>query len=258
MKDFKSRLINRELTIGSWITIGNLSVAEIMANAGFDWLTIDMEHSAITLSQAQELICIIELCGVTPLVRVGENNANLLKRVMDAGAHGVMVPLVNSKEDAEKAVAAVKYPPTGTRGVGLTRAQKYSLDLDRYKEWNKKNGIVIVQLEHIEAVENLEKIMSVEGINGFIIGLYDLSGSLNCPGDFNNPKVKQALEEIYLKSMKNNYLMGQHVVNPEPKQVMAKIDQGMKFIGVGTDFLFLNQHCTGCLKKIRDSLGSQV
>src|SRR3972149_1611815 len=102
----KRRINQRSLTFGSWITLGHPSIAELMAKAGFDWLTVDMEHSAITLHQAQQLIQIIELSGVVPLVRVGENNPTLIKRVMDAGAYGVIVPMVNSKEDAEKAVNA--------------------------------------------------------------------------------------------------------------------------------------------------------
>ena len=128
MKSLKERLRKKEVTVGSWITLGHPSVAEIMAHSGFDWLTVDMEHSAITLHQAQQLIQVIELSGVVPLVRVGENDPNLIKRVMDAGAHGVIVPMVNSKEEAEKAVRSVKYPPKGSRGVGLARAQKYGAD----------------------------------------------------------------------------------------------------------------------------------
>ena len=103
MVNLKLKLKQNKLTIGSWITLGHPSIAEIMARAGFDWLTVDMEHSAITLQQAQQLIQVIELCGVIPLVRVGENNSNLIKRGMDAGAHGVIVPMVNTKEDAIKA-----------------------------------------------------------------------------------------------------------------------------------------------------------
>jgi 2-keto-3-deoxy-L-rhamnonate aldolase RhmA len=114
--DLKQKLQNRELTTGSWITIGSPVVAEIMAQAGFDWLVVDMEHSAITLSLAQNLIQVIDLAGVVPLVRVGHNQPNLIKRVMDAGAKGVIVPMVNSKADAEQAVASVKYPPEGFRG----------------------------------------------------------------------------------------------------------------------------------------------
>ena len=107
----KRKLRNNELTIGSWITLGNPSVAEIMAQAGFEWLTVDMEHSVITLDIAQQLIQVIGSYGVVPLVRVGENNPNLIKRVMDAGAYGVIVPMVNTKEDAKAAVNAVKGTP---------------------------------------------------------------------------------------------------------------------------------------------------
>ena len=117
MKNLKTELRNNKLTIGSWITIGNTSVAEIMASAGFDWLTVDMEHSAIELAQAQSLIQVIGLSGVVPLVRVGSNDKNLIKRVMDAGAHGVIVPMVNTKEDALNAVNAVKYPVERARGT---------------------------------------------------------------------------------------------------------------------------------------------
>src|SRR3989304_8512061 len=155
----KEKLQNGEVSIGSWITIGNPSIAEIMAKSGFDWLTVDMEHSAITLDLAQQLIQVIELCGVAPLVRVGENNATMIKRVMDAGSHGVIVPMVNSKDDAINAVNAVKYPPTGKRGVGLARAQGYGVAFDKYKEWVDRDSIVIVQIEHIKAVENLEEIL---------------------------------------------------------------------------------------------------
>ena len=129
----KQKIKNRELTIGSWITIGDPVVAEIMANAGYDWLTIDMEHSVISLEAAQDLIRCIALCGVDPLVRVGNNDPTIIKRVMDAGAHGVIVPMVNTRQDAINAVNAVKYPPQGTRGVGLARAQKYGNGFDEYK-----------------------------------------------------------------------------------------------------------------------------
>ncbi len=250
----KEKLKNRQLTIGSWVTIGHPGVAEIMARAGFDWLTVDMEHSSLTLSQAEELIRVIDLCGVTPLVRVNENDPNVIKQVMDIGAHGVIVPLVNSREDAEKAVAEVKYPPIGTRGVGLARAQHYSLDFESYKKWNQENSVVIALIEHIDAVKNLEAIMSVKGVDAFIVGPYDLSGSLGCPGDFDNPKVKEALEMIYRKAKSKNYLIGQHVVDPDPRVVKDKIKGGFKFIGFGTDFLFLNVFCNKSLAEIRKSI----
>lgn len=253
-KSLKERMNKRELTIGSWITLSHPSIAEILAKCGFDWLAIDMEHSAITIAEAQILICIIESAGIVPLVRVGNNDPYLIKRVMDAGAHGVIVPQVNSMEDAEKAVAAIKYPPQGTRGVGLTRAQNYSMDFETYRKWNQKNSVLIVLIENIKGVENLESIMSVKGVDAFIVGPYDLSGSLGCPGEFNNPKVKEALKKIYKTSKKNNYLMGQHIVAPDPKIVNSKIKEGYRLIGFGTDFLFLNVFCQKTLAEIKRSV----
>ena len=185
----KKALKEGKVTIGSWITIGHPIVAEIMAQAGFDWLTIDMEHSAITIEKTQELIQIIQLSGVAPLVRVSENNPTIIKRVLDAGAYGVIVPMVNSAKDAEKAVKAVKYPPVGSRGVGLARAQGYGFDFDEYAATINEESVVIVQMEHIDAVNNLDSIVSVEGIDGCIIGPYDLSGSLGVPGEIGRAHV---------------------------------------------------------------------
>lgn len=252
--NLKERLKKRELTIGSWITIGHTAVAEIMARAGYDWLTVDMEHSAITIDIAQDLIRVIDLCGVAPLVRVGENDPNLIKRVMDAGAHGVIVPMVNSKEDAKKAVASVQYPPNGFRGVGLARAQKYGADFEGYKKWNEQESIVIVQIEHIKAVKNLEDILSVEGVDGFIIGPYDLSGSLGVPGQFDHPEMLKALNRVKEVSEKMNALSGFHVIPPEIESFQEKVRDGYKFIAHSLDILFLGEQCRNSLKAIRNNI----
>ncbi|MDD1676831.1 MAG: aldolase/citrate lyase family protein, partial [Methanomicrobiales archaeon] len=139
----KKKLAGNQVTIGSWITLGHTAVAEVMAEAGFEWLTIDMEHSVITLDVAQQLMQVIEGHGVVPLVRVGENDPTLIKRVMDAGAYGVIVPMVNSAQDARRAVAAVRYPPSGTRGVGLARAQAYGMDFESYAATINEESVVI-------------------------------------------------------------------------------------------------------------------
>src|SRR5579885_2235656 len=126
----KQRLRSGDTTVGSWITLAHPAIAEIMAKAGFDWLVVDLEHSVITIREAEELIRVIELCGSVPLVRVSANEPVQIKRVMDAGAHGVVVPMVNSREDAARAVASVKYPPRGARGAGLARAQGYGTSFE--------------------------------------------------------------------------------------------------------------------------------
>lgn len=244
----------RQLTVGSWITIGSPVVAEIMARVGYDWLTVDMEHSAITLDIAQDLIRVIELCGVTPLVRVGHNDANSIKRVMDAGAHGVIVPMVNSKEEAEYAVGAVKYPPQGFRGVGLARAQKYGTDFEGYKAWNDRDSIVVVQIEHINGVENIEDILAVPGVDGFIIGPYDLSGSLGVPGDFDHPEMQTALNRVREVSAKVNAVSGYHVIPPEVEQLQEKVKEGYKFIAHSLDTLFLGEQCRKTLAAVRNNI----
>ena len=252
--NLKEKLKNRELTIGSWITIGHTVVAEIMTKAGYDWLTVDMEHSAITIDIAQDLIRVIELCGVVPLVRVGENDPNLIKRVMDAGAHGVIVPMVNSKEDAEKAVASVQYPPIGFRGVGLARAHGYGTDFEGYKKWNEQESIVIVQIEHIKAVENLEAILSVPGVDGFLIGPYDLSGSLGVPGQFDHPEMVKALNRVKDVSEKMNALSGYHVISPDVEAFQKKVREGYKFIAYSLDTLLLGSQSRILFNKLREDM----
>ena len=131
--DLKRKLSNNELTLGSWLTINHQSVVEIMATAGFEWLCIDIEHSAIAISDVLNLIGHIQGNGMQALVRVNENNPVIIKQVMDAGADGVIVPMVNSIQDAERAVASVRYPSAGSRGVGLSRAQNYGIGFTEYQ-----------------------------------------------------------------------------------------------------------------------------
>lgn len=251
MISLKRILKKRRLSIGSWITIGNTAVAEIMAKAGFDWLVVDMEHSAITLDIAQQLIQIIELSEIPPLVRVGDNDPSLIKRVMDCGAHGVIVPMVNTKEDAIRAVEAVRYPPCGKRGVGLARAQGYGLEFQRYKKWLKENSIVIVQIEHIEGVNNIEEILSVEGVDAFFVGPYDLSASLGFPGDFDNPQLKVALKKLIEASRKVKIPAGFHVVEPDINYLKKQIETGYSFLAFCFDALFLGSVCNGSITEIK-------
>jgi len=247
----KNKIKNGKLTFGSWITIGNTIIAEIMARSGFDWLTIDMEHSAITLDIAQDLIRTIDLCNCVPLVRVRENNPVLIKQAMDAGAHGVIVPMINSKKDAEKAVKSVRYSPEGFRGVGLARAQQYGFDFEGYKKWLKKESIVIVQIEHVDGVKNLKDILATRGVDGFIVGPYDISGSLGCPGDFENQKFKKIISEVMQTCKDFKIPAGFHVIPPDANEVKKIIDLGYRFIAVSLDTLFLGTLCKDVINKLK-------
>lgn len=248
----KETLRSGGVTIGSWITLAHPAIAEIMAKAGFDWLVVDLEHSVITIREAEELIRIIELCGVVPLVRLSANDPVLIKRVMDAGAHGVIVPMVNSSEDAELAVAAVKYPPLGGRGVGLARAQGYGTRFDEYKTWLDQESVVIVQVEHIKAVQWLSRILSTEGVDGFIVGPYDLSGSLGVPGQFEHPAMVEALQEILRIGGSQKAAAGYHVVPPQPDLVLQKVQEGYRLVAYSVDMLFLGEMCRTGLQEIKD------
>lgn len=246
----RERIRSKEITLGSWITIGHPNVAEILANAGFDWLVIDVEHNPIDPAMVQTLITTIQSKGVKAIVRVSKNEEVVIKQVLDAGADGIIVPMVCSKEDAIQAVNYAKYPPIGKRGVGLARAQQYGRQFEAYKEWVAKGLIVIAQIEHIDGINNLEDIISVEGIDGTIIGPYDLSGSMGMPGEFDKPVVKEALKKYIEICKARNFPMGFHVVNADPAKIQEKIDEGYSFIAYGTDFLFMGDTATKGMKEL--------
>jgi len=227
------------VTIGSWLTLNNASIAEIMADAGFDWLCVDLEHSIIDYAEAQQLIIAIQSMRLKAFVRVGENNPRIIKRVLDAGADGIIVPSVNSAAEARNAVDAVKYPPLGKRGVGLARAQNYGFGFEQYRDVKTKDIKLIAQIEHINAIQELDAIIKTDGIDGTFIGPYDLSGSLGKPGQWDEPEVKEALRVYEETAMKYSKWVGFHVVPPDYKLVEDKIAKGYNFIAFGFDAMFL-------------------
>lgn len=228
------------ISVGSWITLAHPAIAEIMAKAGFEWLVIDMEHSVITIREAEELIRVIELCGVKPYVRLTANDPQQIKRVMDAGAQGIIVPMVKSIKDVKKAANAMFYPPKGTRGVGLARAQGYGAAFESYLE-KQKSFDLIVQIEHIEAVNQLDEILSFPDLTGFIVGPYDLTGSMGIPGNFEHIDFHQALNKI--KNIANSYLnvkRGIHLIEPNFSQLKKLIDEQYDFIAYSLDIRILD------------------
>jgi 2-dehydro-3-deoxyglucarate aldolase len=245
----KARLARKELSIGSWLTFGFPPVAEMLARSGFEWLVVDQEHTAIGQSEAQALIQVISLAGCIPLVRVASNDLTRIKHALDAGAHGVVVPMVNSAADARAAVAAAHYPPVGIRGAGLSRAQDYGLGFQRYQGWAKAETVVIVQIEHHEAVDALESILAVDGVDGFIVGPYDLSASLGLAGEWEHPTVRGALERVEAVMRGHAKPGGFHVVHSDREALKRRIDAGYRFISWGDDMVFLAE-------KLRDEVAA--
>jgi 2-dehydro-3-deoxyglucarate aldolase len=246
MKDtaLKQKLKNKENTIGSWITIPHQAVIDILAEAGFDWLCIDLEHTAIDYNETQILIGFIQAHGMAALVRVSKNEEVVIKRVLDAGADGIIVPMVCTAEEAKRAVGYAKYPPVGKRGVGLNRAQRYGYGFEEYKSWVTESQVVIAQIEHIEGVNNLESIIDTPGIDGIFIGPYDLSGSLGIPGQYDEPIVQDALKRVEEICKRKNVSMGYHIIDPNIELVKEKNNAGYNFIAFSTDFLFMGRKAT--------------
>lgn len=237
----KRKLLTKEATVGSWLTLSSRQVCEMMASqGGFDWLVVDMEHTAIDFAAMIDLFQVTDLSGLEPLARVGTNDPLLIKRALDAGAHGIIVPQVNTAEDAARAVASAYYPPRGERGAGLFRAQGYSDTFEAYYKWAETEISVIVQIEHHEGVDNLLKIMETDGVDGFLIGPYDLSASLGQPGNFTHPDVEKYLNRLADYAKRGDKAAGIHVVTPVADQLRRRLDEGFSFIAYGTDVLFLS------------------
>ena len=236
--------------IGSWITSYNPSAASLMASMGFDWLCIDMEHSTITFDQMSILISIIESKKSVPFVRVGSNNQLNIKKALDAGARGVIVPMVNTLKDARSAIESAYYFPKGKRGVGLTKASNFGFNFEKYVKKESQNIKLILQIESIEAINNLEQILNLKNISGTLLGPYDLSSSLGVIGKLENQLVKNAIKKYEVISNKKNIPMGIHMAQPNFNKIKLAYKKKYKFVAVGTDMIFLGNSCKDFIKKI--------
>ena len=250
----KAAICADEPSLGSWITIGHPAVAEMLALAGFGFLVVDLEHSVIGLGEMQTLFQAAESGGATPMVRVTENHPKLISRVMDAGAHGVIVPRVKTAKEAERAVSAVRYPPEGTRGVGLARAQGYGLSFESYRSSVNREAMVVVQIEHRDGVERIDEILSVDGVDAYFIGPYDLSASLGVAGEFDHPDVRKSLEHVRAVGHDKGVPAGYHVVEPDPDEALARIAEGYRLVAFSVDMLFLLRTASDGLNRIREGM----
>lgn len=250
--ELKEALSDDQVTIGTWMTQGHEGVAEVLAQRGFDWITIDREHSSISTSEAERLVRVIELSGTPALVRVTENERAPIKHAMDAGATGVIVPRVSNAAEAREAVDATKYPPDGNRGVGLSRAQDYGMGFEDHRDTINDESIVVVQIEEAEAVSNIDEILSVDGVDAFIVGPFDLSASMGKPGAFEDPEVKEALVEVRKRAREHQAAAGYHVVAPDPEEVQRRVDEGYRFIAFCLDSLFLARMAEDSLSEARE------
>ena len=251
----KERFRRQELTIGSWLSFQFLPLTEMLARGEFDWLVIDLEHTTIDLREVMDMVMLIEKAGVSPLVRVGANDSLIIKRVMDAGAHGVLIPDVRSADEARRAVESMYYPPRGKRGAGLARAQAYGMDFQGYRDWLESEAVVVVQIEHVDAVRDLQRILDVDGVDGFILGPYDLSASVGKPGEFEDPEVKAIFTEVASAVHSAQKPAGIHIVHPDPDALRAQIAEGYRIIAYGDDMVFYSAAVDRVAAQVRECRG---
>ena len=251
-RKIKEQMRRGEPSIGSWMSMAHPSIAEILALAGYDWIVIETEHTAIDVSEVLRLIIAIEQRGSVPLVRLAWNDPIQAKAVLDSGAAGVLVPMVNTKADAELAVSMTKYPPLGSRGVGLARAQGYGINFDAYVTNANADTLLLVQIEHREAVENIEQILSVTGIDGVFIGPYDLSLSLGIPGRLNHPDILAAKQKVLSAKLAHGLIAGMRFVQPQTaaSDCQKAISEGYRFIALGIDIQFLGDSARDLYSKV--------
>lgn len=239
MNIVKHKLNNGLHSIGTWLQLPNVSVAEIIGEAGYDWAAIDLEHGCFPPDMIS-LICIaLEMGNTVPFARIAQVNPKDIKQALEAGVKGLIFPMIKTAQDLKDGISWAKYPPYGTRGVGYSRANLFGKKFNENVPESSNDLVIIAQIEHITAVENLDTILEVDGLEGIIVGPYDLSASMGITGQFNTPDFIAVLDKIKMKAKKATIPMGLHIVQPEPKDLVLKIQEGYKFIAYGIDAVFL-------------------
>lgn len=226
--------------VGTWLSLGDLTAARLLARVGFPWLTVDLEHSPIDWNQAATLFALIADAGCVPLARVPEGRHDHIKRVLDAGAHGIIVPMVNTVEQAKAAIAAAKYPPQGNRSVGgATHALNFDASAGDYYKHANDEILVILQTESPEGVDNAEEIYALEGLDAIFVGPNDLRAQMRTP-DGTDPTAAEfeaMLARILAAGKKTGTPVGLHVQSVE--DVQERTAAGWQFLAIGSDLKFL-------------------
>lgn len=224
------------------------SVAEIMGRAGYDWVAVDLEHGSFALDRLPDICRALELGGTVPFARVAQNACKDIKQAIEAGARGIIVPMIESAAEMRRAVEWANYPPAGRRGVGYSRANGFGKNFAAHFAGFNASLVLVAQIESIAAVRCLEEILTVPGVDALIVGPYDLSASMGLTGQFTHPEFLAALALIEQKARAVHVPMGLHIVQPNPELLRSKIAAGYQFIAYGLDAVFLYSSAVNPLK----------
>ncbi|MBO3461444.1 aldolase/citrate lyase family protein [Aetokthonos hydrillicola Thurmond2011] len=234
--NFKQRLNQKETLIGSVITLPCTETAEALSQLGFDWFWIDMEHSPLSLEKVQ---LIMQATGgrCANLIRVPWNDSVWIKRVLDTGCDGIILPQIKTPQEVKYALEACLYPPQGSRSLGVARAQNYGMSLPEYFKTANENIVIVLQIEHIDAVKNLESIIDVPGFDAIVIGPFDLSGSMGLTGQVNHPDVVKVIASVKETCLNKGIPVG--IFTTDSQGAISAKEAGYSLIAVGVDSMYL-------------------
>ncbi|WP_296305959.1 aldolase/citrate lyase family protein [uncultured Desulfovibrio sp.] len=246
----RAALAQDKPTIGTWLQFPSAEVAELLARAGYDWVAADMEHGTFGRTGLTDIFRAIECGGAAPFARLAEATRLQIKSALEAGAQGLIFPMIESREQLDAAISWATYPGYDdgrlpgeplreNRGVGFCRANAFGTRMDWYMKERASRVFLVAQIEHIRAVEHLEDILSHPRLDAIMVGPYDLSGSMGLTAQFDHPDFQAAMRRIHEVCRKHRPLMGLHIVQPDPEELARQVAQGSRFIAYGIDSVFL-------------------
>ena len=237
----KHKLRGRERAFGGWVSYREPAIAETFAKAGFDFVAIDMEHTTISTDQANRIITGVQSERVACLPRPVSHSNDYIKPLLEAGADGLIIQMVNTPEEVEALIKLQKFPPVGERSYGVNRAHGYGLDFDEYiKTWNESASFII-QVESITAVNNIEQLIAFDEVDAVMVGPYDISGSLGVPGQTDHPSVQAASAKVVEACAKRGIGCCTQIADVSEDRVQSAFDAGFSFLILGSDLFILSK-----------------
>jgi 2-keto-3-deoxy-L-rhamnonate aldolase RhmA len=239
-QDLKTKLRNRQLVFGSWVSFSHPSITEIFSAQGFDFHAIDIEHTTISLEQAQRIIAASQYFSIPCLPRPVSHSNDYIKPLLDSGANGIIAPLINNAEDSQGIIDLMKFPPLGKRSFGVNRAHGYGSTFSNYiLDWNQ-SSVFISQIESVAGLSNIQSILNNPDLDGVMIGPYDMSGSLGVPGQISHQKMLDA-EKIIIEACESAHKScGTQISEFSSENIEIAIDKGYTFIIASSDLFVLN------------------
>lgn len=250
-QDIRNMMAAGHATVGTWLQLPSPDVAELMARSGYDWVAVDMEHGSFGADGLPDVFRAIECGGAAPFARLPSAEKTWIKCALEAGARGLIFPMIESPSQLRAAIDLSTYPGQDYwrkggvapeyRGVGYCRANVFGRDFDQYRENTAPGIFLVAQIEHMRALENLDAILSHPRLDAIMVGPYDLSGSMGITGQFDHPQFAQAMKKIAEACARCGKPMGLHIVMPDPDELERQIRAGCRFIAYGIDSVFLWQ-----------------